>query len=86
MALWRNGDLIGLEKLLKETTSDDTFTGKFIQRALLDGRNPALANAVEKLLSSGKTTFAGIGMLHLVGDASVPTLLRQRGYVVQRTY
>ena len=86
VALWRGGDLIGLEKLLKETTSDDTFTGKFVQRALLDGRNPALADAVEKLLKSGKTTFAGIGMLHLVGDASVQTLLRQRGYLVRRTY
>jgi uncharacterized protein YbaP (TraB family) len=86
VALWRSGDLIGMEKLLKEMTSDDTFTGKFVQRALLDGRNPALADAVEKLLKSGKTTFAGIGMLHLVGDASVQTLLRKRGYLVRRTY
>jgi uncharacterized protein len=86
VALWRSGDLIGLETLLKEMTSDDTFSGKFVQRALLDGRNPALADAVEKLLHSANTTFAGIGMLHLVGDASVPTLLRQRGYIVQRTY
>ncbi|KAF3997285.1 TraB/GumN family protein [Glaciimonas immobilis] len=86
VTLWRSGDLSGLEKLMKEMTSDETFTGKFIQRTLLDGRNPALADAVEKLLKSEKTTFAGIGMLHLVGDKSVQALLRQRGYRVQRTY
>lgn len=86
VALWRSGDLVGLEKLLKEMTSDDTFTGQFIQRALLDGRNPALADAFEKLLKSNKTAFAGIGMLHLVGQTSVQALLRERGYSVQRTY
>lgn len=89
VALWRSGDLNGLEKLLKEMTSDDTFTGKFIQHALLDGRNPALADAIEKLLTTGadsETTFSGIGMLHLVGANSVQTLLRQRGYSVHRIY
>lgn len=86
VTLWRSGDLVGLQKLLKEMTSDDTFTGQFVQRALLDGRNPALADAFEKLLKSDKITFAGIGMLHLVGHASVQALLRERGYSVQRTY
>lgn len=86
VTLWRSGDLVGLEKLLKEMTSDDTFTGQFVQRALLDGRNPTLADALEKLLKSDKVTFAGIGMLHLVGHASVQALLRARGYSVQRTY
>lgn len=89
VALWRSGDLVGLNTLLKEMTSDDTFTGKFVQRALLEGRNPALADAVEKLLNSsaaGETVFVGIGMLHLTGASAVQKLLQERGYKVLRTY
>lgn len=86
VTLWRSGDLVGLEKLLKEMTNNATFTGEFVQRALLDGRNPALTDAFEKLLQSDQTSFAGIGMLHLVGDTSVQALLQARGYSVQRIY
>lgn len=85
-SLWRNADVAGLDRLALELARDPTFSGKFFQRTMLDGRNPALANGIEKLLVSEKNAFAGIGILHLVGAGSVPALLRQRGYTVQRIY
>lgn len=85
-SLWRDADGAGLDKLAVELAEDPTFSGKFFKRAMLDGRNPALANGMEKLLDSEKNAFAGIGILHLVGTGSVPALLRQRGYTVERIY
>ncbi len=84
--LWRQGDLDGLQKLLQEMTNDGTFSGAFVQKALLDGRNPILADGIEKMLAANATSFAGIGTLHLVGANSVQMLLQQRGYTVQRVY
>jgi uncharacterized protein YbaP (TraB family) len=86
IALWRNGDLDGMSAMLAELTSDQTFTGKFVQRALLDGRNPGLADGIAKLISATPEAFVGIGMLHLVGANSVLLILQQRGYTVQRIY
>ncbi|MFJ2989065.1 TraB/GumN family protein [Collimonas sp. NPDC087041] len=86
VTLWRNGDTDGLAAMLAEMTSEDTFTSRFVQRALLDGRNPGLADGIDKLTNAAPGAFVAIGMLHLVGANSVLTLLRQRGYTVQRVY
>jgi uncharacterized protein YbaP (TraB family) len=76
----------GMAAMLAELTSDDTFTGKFVQRALLDERNPGLADGIAKLTNSTPHAFVGIGMLHLVGKNSVLAILQQRGYKVTRIY
>lgn len=86
ITLWRDGDVEGLTAMLAELTSDDTFTGKFVQRALLDERNPGLADGIAKLASTTPHAFVGIGMLHLVGKNSVLAILQQRGYTVTRIY
>lgn len=86
ITLWRDGDVEGLTAMLAELTSDDTFTGKFVQRALLDERNPGLADGIAKLAGTTPHAFVGIGMLHLVGKNSVLAILRQRGYTVTRIY
>ncbi|SFA87855.1 hypothetical protein SAMN04515620_10670 [Collimonas sp. OK607] len=86
ITLWRNGDVEGLTTMLAEMTSDDTFTGKFVQRALLVERNPGLAGGIEKLAGTTPHAFVGIGMLHLVGKDSVLAILQQRGYTVTRIY
>ncbi|AMP11843.1 traB family protein [Collimonas arenae] len=86
ITLWRNGDTDGLAAMLAEMTGEDTFTGRFVQRALLDGRNPGLADGIDKLTNASPDAFVGVGMLHLVGANSVLTLLQQRGYTVQRVY
>lgn len=86
ITLWRIGDVDGLTAMLAELTSDDTFTGKFVQRALLDERNPGLADGIAKLANTTPHAFVGIGMLHLVGKNSVLAILQQRGYTVTRIY
>jgi uncharacterized protein YbaP (TraB family) len=86
LTLWRNGDIDGLAAMLAEMTGEQTFSSRFVQRALLDGRNPGLADRIDKLSNASPHAFVGIGMLHLVGPNSVLTLLQRRGYAVQRVY
>ncbi len=55
----RNGDTPSLAAM----TGKDTFSGRFVQRALLDGRNPGLADGIDKLSRASPDTFVGIGTL-----------------------
>ncbi len=53
-------------------------------QALLDDRNPLLADGIDRLHREGRTVFAAVGSLHMVGDAALPALMAQRGYRVER--
>ncbi len=83
---WRGADVAGLEALARKAAQDQTFSGRFVQKVLLDGRNPTLALNIAKLLARENNSVAAIGVLHLVGVNSVPELLRKRGLAVERIY
>lgn len=83
---WRKADVAALDALALKAEQDDTFSGRFVQRVLLDGRNPALADGMLKLMARENNSVAAIGVLHLVGKTSVPELLRKRGLTVERIY
>jgi uncharacterized protein YbaP (TraB family) len=83
---WRNADVAALDALARKAERDQTFSGRFVQKVLLDGRNPALAANIAKLLARENNSVAAIGVLHLVGVNSVPELLRKRGLAVERIY
>lgn len=83
---WRNADAPALDALARELAADDSFSGRFLQKVLLEGRNPALADGIARLLTRERNSMAAIGVLHLVGERSVPALLRQRGLTVERMY
>ncbi len=83
---WRTADRAALETIAREAASDTTLSGKFLQKVMLDGRNPMLAEKIAQLLAREPNTLAAIGVLHLIGEHSVPVLLRARGLTVQRLY
>lgn len=83
---WRNADAAAFDKLAAKAATDPSFAAQFVQKVLLDGRNPALADGIANLLAREKSSLAAIGVLHLVGDKSVPDLLRKRGLKVERVY
>jgi uncharacterized protein YbaP (TraB family) len=83
---WRNADAKALDALAAQAERDDSFSGRFVQKVLLDGRNPALADSMIKLMARENNSVAAIGVLHLIGKGSVPELLRQRGMTVERIY
>ncbi|HEY0817509.1 MAG TPA: TraB/GumN family protein [Rhizobacter sp.] len=53
-------------------------------KALLDDRNGPMAERIDALHAGGRTVFAAVGSLHLVGPSSLPSLLAARGYRVTR--
>lgn len=83
---WRHADVKALDALAQKSATDDSFSGRFVQKVLLDGRNPALADAMVRLMARENNSLAAIGVLHLVGKGSVPELLRKRGLKVERIY
>ena len=83
---WRTADAAAFDKLAAKAATDPSFSAQFVQKVLLDGRNPALADGIAKLLAREKHSLAAIGVLHLVGTKSVPDLLRQKGLKVERVY
>lgn len=83
---WRHADTKALEALALKAEMDDTYSGRFVQNVLLEGRNPALADGMVKLMARENNSVAAIGILHLFGKTSVPELLRKRGLTVERIY
>ena len=51
---------------------------------LMSDRNQALAARVADLHDGGKRVFAAIGILHMVGEHALPTLLARHGFKVER--
>jgi uncharacterized protein YbaP (TraB family) len=83
---WRTADAAALDELARQGAEDDSFAGRFVQRVLLDERNPTLAKGIAALLARERDSVAAIGVLHLVGADSVPQLLQRRGLRVERIY
>ncbi len=48
------------------------------------GRNPGLAREVARQIRSGRSVFAAVGALHMVGTRGLPALLAAQGFKVQR--
>ena len=86
VAAWANADRAGLDAIAADVAADRTLSGRFMQDVLLDGRNGALADKLAALLARQDKAVAAIGVLHLVGQHSVPVLLRARGVTVERIY
>jgi uncharacterized protein YbaP (TraB family) len=83
---WQRADSAKMEALKQEMLTDDSASSRFIEDILLNQRNPGMADKIETLFKTEKATFVAIGALHLIGDKSVPALLKQRGYQVTKLY
>ena len=77
---WMSGDVERMEAwLAKNMRGSEAMT-----KALLEDRNPAMADAAEQLLKSKSKGFVVVGAGHLVGKKGVVQLMRDRGYKVEQ--
>ncbi|XAH24958.1 TraB/GumN family protein [Xylophilus sp. GW821-FHT01B05] len=83
---WATSDLERLRSYAAWCDCVKTARDRAQVRALLDERNPVLADGIDALHRSGKTVFAAVGALHMIGPTGLPELLRQRGYEVEYQY
>jgi uncharacterized protein len=81
---WARGDLAELEQYERwcECVQDEADRKQLAR--MIDERNPLLAERIEALHRGGRKVFAGVGALHMVGTQALPTLLRARGFTVER--
>ena len=76
---WARGDVKTIEK---EGIEDMRAKAPGAYQRLVVGRNKRWVGEIEDLLKRPGRTFAVVGIGHLVGPDSVPTLLRRDGVVV----
>ena len=83
---WRTADQAALDEIAARAASDTSVAGKFVRSVFLEERNEAMAEKLAQLLEREANTVAAIGVLHLIGANSVPSLLGERGIAVERVY
>ena len=81
---WANGDFADMNRYDDWCRCRETEIAREMMRRVLDERNPGLAERIDALHRGGKNVFAAVGTLHLIGENSLPALLRVRGYDVER--
>lgn len=85
-AAWGSADKAGLDAIARRIEEDQTTSGRFMRKVLLEERNVKMAQKLAQLLAQKNNSVAAVGVLHLVGKTSVPALLRARGMAVERVY
>ena len=81
---WDSGDLETLENYERWCECAASEADKAFFRKLNDERNPAMADGIERQHRQGRRVFAAVGALHMTGPMSLPLLLAQRGFKVER--
>ncbi|ACY35111.1 GumN [Comamonas thiooxydans] len=82
--IWASGNEKQLENYADWCDCIKTERDRLKYARLMDGRNPGMADGIVRQLQQGKTVFAAVGALHMVGPKGLPELLRQKGYRVER--
>ncbi len=83
---WRTADKEGFDKIAERAARDTSVAGQFVKKVLLDERNVIMADKLAAMLARSDNTVAAVGVLHLIGNTSVPALLSARGLTVERVY
>ena len=81
---WVAGDYAVLSRYGEWCNCLRTPVDRAVMKRLLDDRNPALADNIDKLHSGGSRVFAAVGSLHMIGPNGLPELMRKRGYKVEQ--
>lgn len=82
--VWADSDLDTLASYEAWCNCVNSPADHAAMKRLLDDRNLVLADTVAGLIDRDQRVFAAVGSLHMVGPLSVPALLAQRGYTVER--
>ena len=83
---WRTADIAAFNAIATRTENDKSVSGRFLKAVLLDERNVTLAAKLGELLKRQNHSVAAIGVLHLIGSNSVPSLMAAKGMTVERVY
>lgn len=77
---WRNGDV----KALAAETHRGLLADPELREALYTRRNEAWAGKIAQAIRDDRSPFVAVGAAHMVGPEGLVTLLRRRGFTVER--
>ncbi|MDT4830554.1 TraB family protein [compost metagenome] len=80
--VWARSDAARLARYAEWCECLNTPAEQRLMKRLLDDRNPGLADGIERLHAGGRSAFAAVGALHMVGAQGLPTLMAARGFRV----
>jgi uncharacterized protein len=80
---WAAADMAVLEKYPQWCGCMDKPNAAEMMKKMLDDRNGPMADKIGRLHREGQRVFAAIGVLHMIGAQSLPTLLRAQGFDVE---
>jgi hypothetical protein len=80
---WERGDEARLAALVFAAEESDPDAAAFYER-VYRARNARMAEALAPHLEDGGVRFCVVGAAHLVGERSIVSLLRERGFAVER--
>jgi uncharacterized protein YbaP (TraB family) len=81
---WEEGNLAVLEAYDQWCECADSEADRAFLRKMIDERNTGLAAGIAAQHKAGKRVFAAVGALHMTGPVSLPKLLEQSGFKVER--
>jgi len=84
IAAWSSGDTNQLNDVMtaEERKLPPPLAKEFRRRFLTD-RNVTMARQIDGMIKSGQSVFVAVGALHMVGENSIPEMLRAKGYTVR---
>lgn len=82
LAAWKRGDADGLSRALLDPMRTSEYQTLF--EKVFSRRNQRMAEAVQRLLSTGGKHFVVVGSGHLIGEGGVVDLLRRAGRSVEQ--
>ena len=82
--VWKRGDASALSKLLIEDELSEHPEYRDLHSRIFDDRNRDMADRILTMQAQGGIYFVVVGAGHLVGDAGIINLLRQRGQEPRR--
>lgn len=81
---WRAGDAQKIDELMNAELRGGGPTGERMYQVLIVQRNAAMVDKLERLLNHGGKFFVVLGAAHFVGKDGIVTLLKDKGYQVEK--
>jgi uncharacterized protein YbaP (TraB family) len=83
LSAWRAGDVKTLERIIDESYPAHSQLGAF-RRKILTERNKGMLQKIEFLMQEKGVDLVIVGAAHLLGDDGLVTLMRNKGYKLER--
>jgi len=81
--MWAAADTAELKRYEQSLNASTSEAVRALMTQVVDNRNVGLAKGIDALHGGGSKVFAAVGFMHMIGPASLPSLLAGMGYEVE---